>query len=135
MKKLIILLALLLIPNQSFAQDVDKFVGKWTSEGAVFLIISQEEGIIKLEFPENSTWRAEFQNIRIEEGVLKFEQINYIVEDGGFKEKFGMDHPFSGVVNFTEMWEDAEGKMQYKVWVEELKDEAPVITTVTKLKE
>ena len=138
MKKLTLFFVIFLMSTLSFAQDYQDFVGKWTGTGenggekGIFLIIKQEGNSIKLEFPDNPAWRAEFHNIRIEDGVLKFEQINYS-KDNSFKEKYGKDHPYSGVVNYCEMWKDKNGKMLFRIWTDYMKGEPPI--EVTKLNE
>ncbi|VAW18904.1 hypothetical protein MNBD_BACTEROID05-646 [hydrothermal vent metagenome] len=128
MKKIILFFVFLVLASQSFAQDINKFVGQWTYESVVFLTISQKNNVLNLESPENSTWRSEFQNIRIEEGVLKFEQINYMIDDS-FKEQYGTDHPYSGVVNYSEIWESEEGEMVYRLWTDYMEAEPPVVIT------
>ncbi|MBI5150225.1 MAG: hypothetical protein HZA28_05595 [Candidatus Omnitrophica bacterium] len=117
MKKLILCGTLCFITSLAFAQDFEKFIGKWMSQGEPLLVVKSEGDSIKLEFPDNPTWRAEFQNVRIEEDKLKFEQLNYL--------KDGRQHPFNGVINHCEMWQESDGKMYFRLWTDYMKDEPP----------
>ena len=124
MKKWALFFIFFFISNLVFAQDFEKFIGKWMSQGEPLLIVKSEGDSIKLEFPENSAatlWRADFQNIRIEDGKLKFEQLNY--------RKNGEQHPYNGVVNYCEMWQESDGKMYFRVWTDHMKDEPAIVIT------
>jgi len=72
------------------------FHGEWMQNGEVVLKITHIPGRpIRLERPPNEAWRFEFENIRLQGKMLRFEECIYIKE--------GM-HPFSNTRCFTVLW-------------------------------
>jgi len=109
--KIILVAMVLSLTGIASAQDALKFVGTWVNYGKPFLIVNREGDFLTLSAPENPDVWSQFQNVRLEDGKLKFEQIYFL--------RKAPDHPFNGVVNYSEMWEDAEGNMLFRTWIDE----------------
>jgi len=80
---------------------VDKMIGKWYENGELSLIIekSDRENVV-LEIPENEIWSTVVNNIRWQEGILKFNVFMYYEGSETFEALGnGGDHPYSGIMN------------------------------------
>ena len=100
MKKLVLFLLFLTFTNLVFANDFNKFIGNWTNSGKLELIIKAEGDFVTLEMPESPVFKAEFQNVRIENGKLKFDEL-VSLKNGNL----------NTLNNHSVIWEDENGKM------------------------
>ncbi len=124
-KALMMCICILLLAGHVLANDFSEFIGTWMVNGEEAIIIREAGDFIELEFPKNPVWRAEFQNIRMEGSMLKYEQLHYAIVGG--------EHPFDGVVNYMEMWKDDDGKWYLKAWADIAQDIEPVAVEIIKV--
>ena len=91
--------------NSAILPDVPEivnYIGDWydmEEDELCYRIYKHDNGTTLIEIPPNEMWWFTFDNIRMEEGVLAFDEYHYTENSDEYKSIVTPDgkHPFSGV--------------------------------------